>query len=116
MAHEVVRPHVASQSFPAVQRDVFMASSGRMTGNLLSAPSPAYPAEASSERLEGQVTLEAVIGRDGAVIGTHVLHGNPVLGDAAQEAVRRWRYRPYVMDGKPTEVTTVVTMGFQLHH
>lgn len=103
-----------SQAFPVEQPGVFLASSGVMTRNLLSAPSPVYPARASAERVEGQVTLEALVGRDGSVLSTRVLHGNPLLGEAAVEAVRHWRYRPYVVDGRSTQIATNVTVGFRL--
>ncbi len=116
-----VRPPSVPQSveleraFPAVPHDVFLASSGIMTAHLVSAPAPEYPALASAEKVEGQVTLQAVVGRDGSVVSTRVVRGNAVLGEAAEEAVRHWTYRPYVMDGQPTEISTLVTVGFRLH-
>ncbi len=111
----VPRSAELERAFPVVPHDVFLASSGIMTAHLVSAPAPEYPALASAEKVEGQVTLQAVVGRDGLVVSTRVVHGNAVLGEAAEEAVRHWTYRPYVMDGRPTEISTLVTVGFRLH-
>ena len=107
-------PVAATPASPALRPDVFLASSGIMTANLLSAPAPAYPPRASATEIEGQVTLEALVGRDGTVIATHQVEGNRLLGDAAEAAVRQWRYRPYLIQGKPTLVTTRIAVSFRL--
>jgi outer membrane biosynthesis protein TonB len=44
----------------------------------------------------------------------HVIEGDRLLRDAASEAVRRWRYKPYLLNGKPVEVATTVTVDFKL--
>lgn len=95
---------------------VFLASSGMMTGHLMSAPAPSYPRLASFTHVEGQVVLQVVVNRDGTVSATHVLDGPRLLRGAAEHAVRRWRYRPYVVEGRATVVATIVTMSFRLRH
>ena len=94
---------------------VLVFSSGIMSGNLLAATSPEYPKLAGLAHVEGQVILQAVVGRNGTVTATHVLRGSPLLRGAAEHAVRRWRFRPYLVEGHPTEVATVVTLDFRLH-
>ena len=108
-----LRPYAGAPADPA--HEVFVGSSGIMTANVLSAPAPAYPARATASSVQGQVTLEAVIGKDGSVTATQLLRGNQLLGDAARAAVLHWRYRPYTVDGRPTDVTTTITMNFRLH-
>ena len=58
--------------------------------------------------------LRAIISRDGAIENLQVLSGHPMLVPAAVDAVRQWRYRPYVLNGEPVEVETEVTVNFVL--
>ena len=100
---------------PSLPREhVFLSASGAMAGNLLAAPAPEYPELASSSGVEGRVVVQAVVGMDGSVIATHVLSGPEFLRSAAVNAVRRWRYRPYMVDGRPTVVATDAILNFQL--
>lgn len=90
-------------------------SSGTMGGNLISAPMPDYPTLARLAHVSGEVVIQAVVGKGGSVLATHVLSGNHLLRGAAQDAVRRWRFKPYLMDGRPVEVSTIVTVRFKPH-
>ena len=92
---------------------VYTVSSGVMAGNLISAPPPHYPRVASLFHVEGQVILQAVVSRSGRVSATHIIRGHRLLRGAAQEAVRKWRYRPYLINGQPTDVATIVTVDFR---
>src|SRR4029077_4677223 len=65
---------------------------------------PIYPDDARRARVEGSVILQIIIGTDGAVKSLKVLQGPPSLVPAAAAAVRQWRYKPYLLNGKPTEV------------
>ena len=60
------------------------------------------------------MVLRAMISREGAIEKLHVLSGHPMLIPAAVDAVRQWRYRPYVLNGEPVEVETEVTVNFIL--
>jgi protein TonB len=75
---------------------------------------PKYPPEAGQARIEGTVVLLAVIGRDGTVEDVRVERGLPVLAQAAIEAVKQWRYRPYFLNGEPVEVDSQITINFTL--
>lgn len=75
---------------------------------------PQYPYQAQRTHLQGTVQLEATIGKDGHVANVKQLSGNDVLGHAAMDAVRQWRYKPYMLNGQPIEVQTQVSMDFKL--
>ncbi len=93
---------------------VVTGSAGIMAANLVSSPAPAYPAAASAAGVQGEVVVEAVVGRGGEVVGTRVVSGPMLLRTAALEAVQRWHYRPYEVDGKPVEVATTAHVEFRL--
>ena len=85
-----------------------------MEGNLIYRVQPLYPLLARQARIQGQVVLRAMISREGAIENLQVLSGHPMLAPAAVDAVRQWRYRPYVLNGEPVEVETQVTVNFVL--
>ncbi len=87
-----------------------------MASHLIFAPAPGYPKLASLTHVEGEVIVQVVVGRNGIVEATRILQGHHLLRSAAEHAVRRWRYRPYLVDGKPTDVATIVTVNFRLRH
>jgi TonB family protein len=76
---------------------------------------PAYPPEARRSKLQGLVVLQAVIGADGAVTEVHPISGPEVLGMAASDAVRWWRFQPYQLDGRAVAVQTTIEVEFQLN-
>jgi periplasmic protein TonB len=85
-----------------------------MEGSLLRRIEPVYPVLAKAGRIQGNVLLEAIIGKDGTVQNLQVVHGHPMLVRAAVDAVRQWRYRPYVLNGSPIEVETQISVNFIL--
>lgn len=99
---------------PAREGTVRLGSAGIMAANVMFSPAPAYPPAASAARVQGEVKVQAVVDRDGDVIDARVVSGPPLLRDAALEAVQRWRYRPYVQDGKPLAVATTAIVDFQI--
>lgn len=104
--------HAASPN----HRAVLDVSSGVMTTNLISAPAPKYPRLAGVMHLQGTVILQAVIDKNGQVKATSVLGGHRLLREAAVHAVRQWRYRPFLAEGHPVDVATVVTVDFRRQH
>ena len=82
--------------------------------NLIHDVAPTYPPEAGRARVEGTVVLMAVIGRDGSVQDVRVESGLPLLAQAAIDAVKQWRYRPYLLNGEPVEVDSRITINFTL--
>jgi TonB family protein len=77
-------------------------------------PDPSYPPLAQRAGIHGLVTLEVKLTRDGRVEVQKVLEGEPVLADAAIDAVKRWRAKPARLNGKPCEVISTVKFDFQL--
>jgi protein TonB len=82
--------------------------------NLVYDVAPKYPPEAGRARIEGTVVLLAVIGKDGSVEDVRVKSGVSALAQAAIEAVKQWRYRPYLMNGEPVELESQITINFTL--
>ena len=76
---------------------------------------PQYPQMAKIARVQGPVVLAAVIGKDGTIQNLHVIStASPLLNQSALEAVKQWRYRPYILNGEPVEVDTTITVNFTL--
>jgi periplasmic protein TonB len=88
--------------------------SSMMQGYLVHRVEPIYPPLARAARIQGQVRLQAIISRAGRIENLQVLSGHPMLVQAAIDAVRQWRYRPYILNGDPVEVETQVTVNFVL--
>jgi TonB family protein len=86
-----------------------------MDRNLIVSRVPAYPEFAKQSRIQGEVVMQALISKDGMVKRVHVTEGDSRLRSAAEEAVSKWRYRPYVLNGQPVEVATTVTVNFKLN-
>src|SRR5258708_3992046 len=85
-----------------------------MDENLIVSRVPAYPESAKMSGVEGDVVMQALISKEGTVKRLHVVEGDSRLRSAAEEAVYKWRYRPYVLQGRPVEVATTVTVNFNL--
>jgi len=85
-----------------------------MQGNLLVKTMPQYPAIAKAARIQGTVVLQATISKNGTIENLHVVSGPPMLQQAAMDAVRSWRYKPYLLNGDPVEVETQVNVVFNL--
>ncbi|MBS1851822.1 MAG: TonB family protein [Acidobacteria bacterium] len=81
---------------------------------LLERIKPSYPEQALKSGLQGPVILQAWIGRDGKVEDLKLVHGYLVLGQAAAQAVRQWRYQPYLLNGRAVAAQTYVTVDFRL--
>jgi protein TonB len=74
---------------------------------------PDYPEAARPANLRGIIVLDVVVGRDGSVRDMHALNGPEVLAQAAMDALRWWRFKPYRVDGQPAEVETTVAVEFK---
>ena len=83
-------------------------------GVVISRVQPLYPQLAIANRIQGTVHLNALITPGGNLEELHVLSGHPMLAQAAIDAVRQWRFRPYILNGKSIEVQTEVIVNFRL--
>ncbi len=89
-------------------------SQGVSQGLLIHKVQPQYPPLARQARIQGVVVLQALIGKDGSIQNLHVVSGHPMLTNAALEAVKEWRYKPYYLNGEPVEVETTINVNFTL--
>lgn len=89
-------------------------SQGVSTGLLIKKVAPSYPANALRMRVEGNVELLATISKDGNITHIKVLSGNAQLTKAATDAVKQWKYKPYLLNGEPVEIQTQVTVKFKM--
>ncbi len=91
----------------------------RVGGNVQSArlirqPKPVYPPLARQARIQGTVRFNAIIGKDGHIQNLTLVSGHPLLVPAATAAVKRWVYKPTLLNGEPVEVVTVIDVKFTL--
>ena len=91
-------------------------SQGVSQGLLLKKVQPAYPANALRMRTEGIVKLMATVGKTGSVTTVKVVSGDALLTQSALDAVKQWKYKPYLLNGNPIEIQTEVTINFKLPH
>jgi periplasmic protein TonB len=94
---------------PRIQRIIISNPSEAM---LLKKVVPEYPQIARITGVQGDVKLHAIIAKDGTIQSLTVTGGHPMLVEAAKQAVQQWRYRPYMLNGEPIEVETVITVTF----
>jgi TonB family protein len=88
-------------------------SAGLVALQILVKTNPVYPSMAKERHLSGAVVLHAIIAKDGSVQSLKVLSDtDPILNDAATDAVRKWRYKPYLLNGNPIDVDTTITVNF----
>jgi protein TonB len=86
-----------------------------VTAGLLLAPiQPVYPVIARAAGVQGTVVLEAIVSKAGKIESLHVVSGPPLLRGAALDAVAVARYKPYLLNGEPTEVQATITVVFKL--
>ena len=90
------------------------ASKEEMTALVLKKVPPEYPEAAKKAHIKGHVILKAIIGKDGDVENLQIVSGPPELAPASIEAVKQWKYRPYLQQGKPVEVETEIDLNFTL--
>jgi periplasmic protein TonB len=77
---------------------------------LVKKTTPVYPAIAKAARISGTVVLQATISKKGTIVDLRVVSGPPILQQAAIDAVKKWQYRPYLVNGEPAEVETTVAI------
>jgi TonB family protein len=89
-------------------------SQGVATGLVIKKVQPRYPDDAKQARIQGQVVLQADIDKNGDVESITLVSGHPMLAPAAIEAVKQWKYKPYLLNGEPMKVETQITVNFSL--
>jgi TonB family protein len=112
----LVRPTDATFiSEPIREDDVKMHESGVTIGTSVYKAPPDYPSVAKMARIQGTVVIAAVIGIDGKIHDLETLVSpSQLLSKSAEDAVKKWEYKPYLLNGKPVEVETIVNVVFTL--
>jgi protein TonB len=87
-------------------------SSGVVAGMKIAGANPVYPPIAKAAHVSGSVVLHAIISKQGTIQDLNVVSGPEMLRSSAVDAVRGWRYKPYILNGEPTEVETTITVNF----
>jgi TonB family protein len=91
-----------------------LVSPGVTTGLLIKKVAPVYPQEAKNARIQGSVVLRAAINKTGDIVDLEVISGPIELVVSAVNAVRKWKYRPYLLMGEPVEVQTQIVVNYVL--
>ena len=99
---------------PAVHASQRVKMSADTAQALAKPVDPSYPVLARQMKVQGAVAIQALIGADGAIQDLHVLSGPSILASAAQEAVRKWRFKPYLQNGEPVETQARITVNFTI--
>ncbi|QEE27881.1 M56 family metallopeptidase [Terriglobus albidus] len=89
-------------------------SASIMAGQIVSTVNPVYPEAARKARIEGTVVLHAIISETGDVMALQVLSGPTALLDSAIDAVQQWKYKPYLLNGQPIEVSTTISVTYSI--
>ena len=82
-------------------------------GKITKMVKPVYPADAKSKNIFGPVRIQAIIDKQGLPTNLKIVSGDPVLAKAALDAIRKWHYKPYKLNGVPAEVETTITVRFE---
>lgn len=106
--------NVSTTSTPVLQ--TLTVSQGVSQGLIVRKVQPTYPGNALRLQLEGSVHLLATIGKSGNITKVKTLGGEPLLAQAATDAVKQWKYKPYLLNGEPVEIQTQITINFKLPH
>jgi protein TonB len=88
-------------------------SQGVSDGLIIKRVAPIFPQQAAQMHTQGLVALQATIAKDGSVRNVKVVSGPAILARAATDAVRQWKYKPYLLNGEPIEVQTDININFR---
>ena len=100
---------------PSKSEDKPIALSAQQHPKLVKKVNPQYPPEALKAGVSGKVVLEATTSKEGDVTDAAVIDGHPLLNPAALDALRQWKYEPYLINGVKQPVKFTVVMNFKLH-
>jgi protein TonB len=104
-------------SKPVAPKGPARISGGVMQGSIITRVQPVYPPIAKVAHMSGTVVLRAIITKTGTISSLTVVSStNQMFNNSALEAVKQWRYKPYMLTGEPTEVDTTITVNFTLNN
>ena len=101
---------------PGSKEKPVTVSSGVIAGLLLHKVDPVYPKDAREAKVSGSVVMLVIIDNEGRIANLSAVAGPALLRDAALNAVNQWRYKPYLLNGKPVFVKSQITVNFNIAH
>lgn len=112
--HNVAAPAAieAAGAAPTTEADQVVVPEPLMKRRLISSRVPIYPPAAKENHMAAIVSIQAIVTRDGSVEPVRVVQGDPALRQAALQAVSTWKYRPYLLNGRPVDVSTIISVDF----
>ncbi len=105
---------IGGPALPAGQGTPLKVKPAIMAGDIESKVTPVYPPDAKKKKIQGSVVLHAIIGKDGKIDNLAVISGPKELQKSAIDAVSKWVYKPYLLNGNPTEVETTITVTYSM--
>jgi protein TonB len=114
LAAKLVDADIASAATASDLRTKIFVPASILMRNAIASPPPAYPSLARSQRIEGDVLLQASVDEGGRVETVVVVNGPEALRSAAMDALSNWRFSPYVVDGRPVPIRTLVDFHFKM--
>ena len=109
-----IAPSVPREGRDSAPPQRVRVSQGVMASFVITKVPPNYPADAKQARIQGTVLMTVIIDKEGNVSNIQLVSGHPILAPAAVDAVKQWKYRPYLLNGAPVEVETQVQVNFTL--
>ena len=103
-----------SPTIPKAAPQTLKISQGVSQGLLVKKVPPVYPQQALQMKIQGAVEIAATISKEGNITNLKILNGDPILGHAALDAVKQWKYKPYYLDSQPVDIQTQITVVFKL--
>lgn len=103
-----------AQDDTAAKPKKLRVSSGVAEGLKIHAVNPKYPREAREKGIQGDVILQATIDTKGNITNLNAVKGDPILAEASIDAVKQWKYKPYILNGEPVEVETTIKIQFHM--
>jgi periplasmic protein TonB len=110
---EAAKPDQAKPAQPAKPMSIRI-SSGVANSLKIKDVAPIYPETAKQLGIEGDAVLVATINTDGTLENLRVVQGNPILAASALDAVRQWKYKPFILNGEPVEAETTIKVQFHM--
>jgi protein TonB len=113
-SNDALANFVSSTPAPMPSLQTLRVSQGVSQGLLIKKIAPIYPPTALQLRKSGSVDILATVAKDGSIAGIKMLAGDPMFARAAIDAVKQWKYRPYLLNGEPVQIETQITVSFKL--
>jgi TonB family protein len=107
-------PAASDEHHPSQPNGPINVKAEVMQNQIVHKVTPVYPDEAKKARIQGEVKLNAVIGKTGEVEQLNVISGPAQLQQSSLDAVHQWTYKPFLLNGDPVEVKTTITVVYTL--